>query len=155
MTVDMFMKITDVKGESRDRVHADEIDVLAWSWGLAQPGSTGTGSIGRVSVQDLSFTKFIDRSSMPLIAACFNNKRYNEAKLTVRSPGERPLEYLTITLKDCVITAVSTGGGNGEERLTESVTIHFASVTAEYRPQKADGSADAAVSAKLDIVRTA
>jgi len=32
----MFIKIDDVKGESQDTKHKEEIDVLAWSWGLTQ-----------------------------------------------------------------------------------------------------------------------
>ena len=32
---DMFIKIGDIKGESADKDHKDEIDVLAWSWGLS------------------------------------------------------------------------------------------------------------------------
>ena len=38
--VNMFLKIDDVKGESRDDKHKDEIDVLAWSWGMTQGGTT-------------------------------------------------------------------------------------------------------------------
>ncbi len=39
MAVDMFLKIGDVKGESRDDKHKDEIDVLSWSWGMSQSGT--------------------------------------------------------------------------------------------------------------------
>ena len=156
MAVDMFMKIGDVKGESKDDKHKDEIDVLAWSWGMSQSGTThlGTGGgAGKVSVQDLSFTKYIDKSSMNLMTSCCNGKHYPEAKLTVRKAGETPLEYLTITMKDCLITAVSTGGSGGEDRLTENVTINFAQFVAEYKPQKADGSGDAGVFSKWDIAK--
>jgi len=31
MAVDMFIKIGDIKGESQDSTHKDEIDVLSWS----------------------------------------------------------------------------------------------------------------------------
>ena len=51
MAVDMFLKLGDVKGESVDGSHKDEIDVLAWSWGMSQSGTThmggGGGSGGR------------------------------------------------------------------------------------------------------------
>ena len=40
MAVDMFLKIGDIKGESADDKHAGEIDVLAWSWGMSQSGTT-------------------------------------------------------------------------------------------------------------------
>jgi type VI secretion system secreted protein Hcp len=154
MAVDMFMKIGDVKGESKDDKHEGEIDVLAWSWGMSQSGTThlGTGGgAGKVSVQDISFTKYIDKSSMNLIIACCNGKHYPEAKLTVRKAGETPLEYLTITMKDVLVSAVSTGGSGGEDRLTENVTLNFGQFVAEYKPQKPDGSGDAGVFAKWDI----
>src|SRR5207248_5111445 len=35
MAMDMFIKIGELKGESRDKTHKDEIDVLAWSWGIS------------------------------------------------------------------------------------------------------------------------
>jgi type VI secretion system secreted protein Hcp len=154
MAVDMFMKVGDLKGESKDDKHEGEIDVLAWSWGMSQSGTThlGTGGgAGKVSVQDISFTKYIDKSSMNLIVACCNGKHYPEAKLTVRKAGEKPLEYLTITMKDVLISAVSTGGSGGEDRLTENVTLNFGQFIAEYKPQKPDGSGDAGVFAKWDI----
>ncbi|MCK9688689.1 type VI secretion system tube protein Hcp, partial [Scleromatobacter humisilvae] len=35
MAMDMFIKIGSLKGESVDKTHAGEIDVLAWSWGMS------------------------------------------------------------------------------------------------------------------------
>ena len=32
--VDHFLKITGIPGESQDRTHNDEIEVMSWSWGL-------------------------------------------------------------------------------------------------------------------------
>jgi type VI secretion system secreted protein Hcp len=157
VAVDMFIKIDGVEGESKDKEHPKEIDVLAWSWGVSQSGTThagGGGGAGRVSVQDLSFTKYIDKSSMSLILACCNGKRQKEAKLTVRKAGA-PLEYLTITMRDCIISSVSTGGSGGEDRLTENVTLNFASFIAEYKPLKDDGTADASAFAKWDIAKNA
>jgi type VI secretion system secreted protein Hcp len=156
MAVDMFMKVGDLKGESKDSTHKESIDVLAWSWGMSQSGTThlGTGGgSGKVSVQDLSFTKYVDKSSTNLIMACCNGKHYPEAKLTVRKAGETPLEYLTITMKDVIVTAVSTGGSGGEDRLTENVTLNFGQFYTEYKPQKADGTGDAGVFAKWDIAK--
>jgi type VI secretion system secreted protein Hcp len=34
MAVDMFIKIGALGGESKDKAHKGEIDVLAWSWGM-------------------------------------------------------------------------------------------------------------------------
>ena len=144
MAVDMFIKIGDVKGESRDKAHADEIDVLAWSWGMAQSGSMhmgGGGGAGKVNINDLSFTKYVDKASPNLMMACSNGKHYPEAKLTIRKAGgEDPVEYLIITLKEVLVSSISTGGSGGEDRLTENVTLNFAKFTYKYQPQDEKGA---------------
>ena len=66
MAVDMFLKLGDVKGESAAGGHTEEIDVLAWSWGMTQSGTTHMGSgggAGKVDVHDLSITKYVDKAT--------------------------------------------------------------------------------------------
>ena len=143
MAVDMFIKIGSLKGEAKDKAHAGEIDVLAWSWGLSQSGTMhagGGGGSGKVNVQDLSFTKYVDKSSPDLMLACCNGKHFPEAKLVVRKAGEKPLEYLIVTMSELIVTSVSTGGSGGEDRLTENVTLNFAKVKVDYAEQKPDGT---------------
>lgn len=144
MAMDMFIQIGALKGESRDSVHAGLIDVLAWSWGMSNSGSTHVGGgsgAGKVNVQDLSFTKYVDLCSTELMLACCNGKHFADAKLIVRKAGENPLEYIIIELEDLIITSVSTGGSGGEDRLTENVTLNFAKVKVGYVEQAADGAA--------------
>lgn len=142
MAVDMFMKIKTIEGESTDKAHKKEIDVLSWSWGMSQSGTThvgGGGGSGKVSVNDLSFTKYVDASSNALMLGCCTGEHYDEAQLTVRKAGKDPLEYIKITMKEVIITSVSTGGSGGEDRLTENVTLNFAEFKFEYQPQSAKG----------------
>lgn len=154
MAVDMFMKIEDIKGESTDDKHKNSIDVLAWSWGLSQAGSShsggGSGS-GKVNVQDISFTKHVDLSSPNLIKACAKGTHFKEALLTVRKAGDKPLEYIKIHLNNIIITSVSTGGSGGEDRLTENVTLNFAKFKFEYVPQDPGGKPCASLFAAYDI----
>lgn len=154
MAVDMFIKIGDIKGESADKAHKDKIDVLAWSWGMSNSGSAHTGGgagAGKVNVQDLSITKYIDKSSTDLMLAACNGKHFKDALLIVRKAGEKPVEYLKIKLTDVLITSVSTGGSGGEDRLTENVSLNFAKVSVDYTPQKQDGSADSTLNMGWDI----
>jgi type VI secretion system secreted protein Hcp len=142
MAVDMFIKVGDLKGESKDSTHKGEIDVLAWSWGMSNSGTThtgGGGGAGKVNVQDLSLTKYIDLASPDLMLACCNGKHFPEATLTVRKAGETPLEYLKIKLTEVLVTSVSTGGSGGEDRLTENVTLNFAKVNLDYVEQAEKG----------------
>ena len=154
MAMDIFIKIGDLKGESIDDKHKDEVHVLAWSWGMSQSGTTHAGpggGAGKVNVQDISFTHYIDKCSPNLMLACAKGKHFSEAHLVVRKAGEKPLEYLKIKMEDVIITSVTTGGSGGEDRLTENVSLNFAKFKVEYTPQKKDGSGDAPVTAGWDI----
>jgi type VI secretion system secreted protein Hcp len=144
MAVDMFIRVGDIKGESRDKTHKEKIDVLAWSWGMSNSGTAHVGGgagAGKVNVQDVSFTKYVDASSAALMLACCNGKHYTDAELIVRKAGENPVEYIKVTLTEVMITAVSTGGSGGEDRLTENVTLNFAKVKFSYTEQDTTGKA--------------
>lgn len=144
MAVDMFIKIKDIEGEAQDDKHKNEIDVLAWSWGISQSGSMhsgGGGGSGKASFNDLSFTKYVDKSTAALMRSCATGSHIPEALLTVRKAGGKsPVEYIKITLSDLIVSSVSTGGSGGEDRLTENITLNFAKVKWEYTDQKPDGS---------------
>jgi len=154
MAVDMFLKIDDIKGESVDATHKGEISVLSWSWGMTQSGSThhGPGSgAGKVNVNDLTFTKFVDTSTPNLIKACCAGTHFKKAQLTVRKAGNQPLEYLKILLYDILISGVSTGGSGGEDRLTENITLNFGQFEVDYTPQSATGGAGATIPVTWNI----
>lgn len=154
MAVDMFIKIDGVKGESKDSTHKEEIDVLAWSWGLSNSGTFhmgGGGGAGKCNVQDLSFTKYVDSSSADLQLFCANGKHIAKATLVVRKAGEKPLEYIIIELTECLVSSVSTGGSGGEDRLTENVTLNFEEIHYKYVPQSDKGGAGTAMQYKYNI----
>lgn len=145
MAVDMFLKLSNgLAGESRDKTHSGEIDVLAWSWGLSQSGTThvgGGGGAGKVNVQDISITKWVDKSSPKLVQACCKGTHIDTGNLVVRKAGDNPLEYIKLDLTEILITAVSTGGSGGEDRLTENVVLNFAKFKLAYQEQDPKGAA--------------
>jgi type VI secretion system secreted protein Hcp len=72
VAIDIFLKLDGAAGESKDKVHSKKIDVLSWSWGMANSGSAhvgGGGGSGKVNVQDVSLCKYIDSSSPKLMLA--------------------------------------------------------------------------------------
>lgn len=144
MAIDAFIKIDGVKGESVVKGHKDEIDILAWSWGMSQSGTThvGTGAgAGKVNVQDLTFTHYVDSSTPNLMQACATGKHFDGAVLVLRKAGETPLNYVTIELTNVIVSAVSTGGSQGEELVTENVTLNFNEYKYGYQPQDKTGAA--------------
>lgn len=153
--VDMFLQLESIDGESKDSVHANEIDVLAWSEGTTNSssiaGGAGTGT-GKPNFQPLSITKYIDSSSPELRLRVADGTHIPTAKLTVRKAGAQPLEYFIIEMTNVIVSSVSAGGAGGEDRLTENVTFLYSTIKWTYVPQQADGSGGAAIDTSWDVL---
>ena len=152
MASDVFAKIGDIKGESLDAKHKNEVEVLSWSWGLAQTGSMGYGSgggTGKASFNDFHFTHYVDKASPVLMKACATGEHIKDATITVRKAGKGQQEFLIVKMNDIIITSVNPSG-SGEE-IMESVAMQCSKVDLEYKPQKPDGSVDAGLHFKYDI----
>jgi type VI secretion system secreted protein Hcp len=153
MATDIFAKIGDIKGESLDDKHKDEIEVLSWSWGVSQTGSVATGSgggSGKASFSDLHLTHYIDKASPVLLQSCAGGEHIKEATITVRKAGKGQQEYLVIKMNDIIITSVQPSISGGEVGV-ENVSLQAAKIDLQYKPQKPDGSLDAALHFKYDI----
>jgi len=152
MAADIFAKIGDIKGESLDDKHKDEIEILSWSWGVTNAGAMSGGSgggAGRADFQDLSFTHSIDKASPLLLKACATGVHIKEARITHRKAGKGQQEFLIFKLNDVIVTSVKQS--DSESGQPENVSLTFAKVDLEYKPQKPDGSLDAGVHFKYDI----
>ena len=130
--VDMFLKIEGVEGESKDKAHGKEIDILSLSWSTAMQSSRAGGGTGKASVEELSVTKYIDKATPKLFESLVTGKHIAEAKIVVRSAGGNPVEYLKYTLKDIMVSSYSTGGSSEEDRPTENVSFSYGKVEVEY-----------------------
>jgi len=152
MASDIFAKIGDIKGESMDDKHKDEIEVLSYSWGVSNAGSMAHGSgggEGKATFHDLSFVHNIDKASPVLLQACATGTHYKEATIIHRKAGKGQQEYLIVKMNDVIITSV-THGGSGDGH-SENVSINFGKVALEYKPQKPDGSLDAGIFFKYNL----
>jgi type VI secretion system secreted protein Hcp len=153
MASDIFAKIGDIKGESLDSKHKDEIEVLSFSWGVTNPANIkagGGGGAGKATFTDLSFLHSIDKASPNLLSACATGAHLKEATITHRKAGKGQQEYLIIKMNDIIITGVALADSSGAAG-SETVSMAFAKVDLEYKPQKPDGSLDAGIHFKFDI----
>jgi type VI secretion system secreted protein Hcp len=148
MATDIHLKIGDIKGESTDDKHKDEIDVQSWSLGASNPGSMaigGGGGTGKVSFSDLNFTHYYDKASPNLWKACAGGEHIKEATLSAAKQGKGPQDFLIIKMSDVLVTSVSVNDSAGSSVPMETVGLQCAKIEFEYKPQKADGSLDAGV----------
>ena len=152
-SVDYFIKIGDKKGESEDAKHKGEIDVLSWAFGCSQTGTSAVGGgsgAGKVSFSDFSFSMYTNKASPELMLACASGEHIKEAVLVARRAGKEQQEYLKITMSDELISGFHVSG-SADALPVESITLNFSKLKTEYKPQKADGTLDAAVSAGWDL----
>lgn len=152
MAVDMFLFIEgpNVEGESQSGTEANRkgcIDVLAWSWGASNSGTThmgGGSGAGKANFQDLNVTSWYEKSTHELMKSCTKGTHHEKITLVCRKAGDTPLEYITYVLKDCIITSVSTGGSGGEDRLTVNFSINFGEFEIKYQEQNKKGAKEGA-----------
>lgn len=147
-SVDYFLKITGIDGESTDKKHGKSIDILSWSWGASNAGSHasgGGGGAGKVSFQDFSFSMKANKASPKLLLACASGDHIPQALLTCRKAGKEQQEYLKIKFTEIHITSFQTGGSAGDVVPMDSISINFGKMEYEYYPQKPDGSLDSKV----------
>jgi len=143
MAADNFLKIDGIKGESTDDKHKDWIEVLSYTWGVAQmasatASSSGGGAVQRADFQDLTIVKLMDSASPLLFLNCAEGTHIDEVVLELCRAGGNKLKYMEYKLKDVVISSVSVGGGGGGEP-TESVTFNYAEIRVTYTKQKRKG----------------
>ena len=148
-----FLKIDQIEGESKDRQHSREIDVLSWNWAFAVSGptsGTGRGTRGPL-VSGITFSHYIDNASPKLMKACLAQSHILRAKLSVRPEAPSTFDNFTLALDDVTVKSVNQLALEGCNRTIETVVIEFKKVTEEYTPTRQDGTPGQKVSTTYDI----
>jgi type VI secretion system secreted protein Hcp len=160
MAVDMFLELDGIVGETLDVAFKPKkaIDVRGFNWGVSNTGTfhhgSGGGS-GKANFQDLSIVKYTDKATADLLLSCANGKHIAKGTLTVRKAGEKPLEYMKISMSQILVSSVETGSQTDDERQTERVLLNFAKVKVEYFVQSANGGKEPGGEMAFDIAGNA
>jgi len=154
MAVNAYLYIEGVDGPSTSK--AKHIDVLSFSWGVAQTAVYGAGAsgkeakAGRADFSNLTIMKVLDKTSPLLCDHCASGDILKKVWLLYDKPvGTEQQDYFRIYIKDALITSVQLSGSN--ENPTESVSFAFQAVEIAYKPEKDDGSLDAAIRKGYDL----
>lgn len=144
MAYEGYLKLTGakagwIKGESRDKAHADWIEIESFSWGGIAPRDTATGQAsGKRQYQPFRFVAQSDTSLVPSLTAFATNEELTEAIIAVRKQGAS-FDYLTAMFQKS-----SYGGFDfafGGEPGTIEFTLLFDMVQVTHTAENADGSA--------------
>ena len=130
MAVDMFLKLAGVDGESTNNKYSKWIDVLSFSWGIADAtrsaDSARLSSQRKAQVSDFSITKYLDKSSPKLFEMACSGEHIPELNFSLVRAGEKQEEFYKIKLTDILISGVQNSGGTSSLP-TESISFSFGS----------------------------
>ena len=154
-SVDYFLKVDGIDGESGDHKHKNEIHVLSWDWSEHQAGTMafgGGGGAGKVQMGDFNFTMQFNKASPKLMLACASGAHIKKATLICRKAGKDQQEYLKIVFSDLLVSNYRTGGSaHGDQLPTDSISMNYTKIEVEYKPQKSDGSLDGPVAFNWNV----
>lgn len=151
--VDYFLKIEGVDGESTSAKHKGEIEILSFSWGVSQQGSSGTGGgggAGKATFQDISFVKNLDKSSPLLFVKTATGEHIKEVVLTGEIAGKRGEKFLEIKMSEVLISSYQQSGSEGGVP-TDTFSLNFAKIEFKYYPVDKSGSLGGPVTGGWDL----
>jgi type VI secretion system secreted protein Hcp len=146
--VDYFLKIDGIDGESTEIGHKGELEIESWSWGVSSASGNGASRAGKPCVASFNFSKRVDKATPQLMANAVSGMHIKSAVLTARKAGDKPLEYLKITLETVLVSSYQVGGSNGSLPV-DQFSLDFAKMNVEYKVQRADGTLGDASSASF------
>ena len=153
---DMFLKLEGIDGESKDEKKQNQIEIASFSFGGTNNGSFYTatgGGVGKVNLQDVHFTKQIDKSSPNLFGILTSGKHIDKATITVRKAGGDPKDYLIVTLTPCLVSSYNISGSDGGGMPQESFSLNYDKIEFEYKTQDDKGNLGASIKKSYETAK--
>ncbi|HEY3000096.1 MAG TPA: type VI secretion system tube protein Hcp [Acidimicrobiales bacterium] len=149
-----FLDLDGIDGGSTDTHHVGDIDVLVWSWGLAQraptPGSGSGAGAGRAAFEDLHVTAPTSVATPKLFLTCATGRHIPTAVLAGERGGKAGV-FLRIKLADVLLTSVHLGDDAGGGPPTDQFALSYAKIEVTFTPVTASGAAGTPVTAGFDV----
>jgi type VI secretion system secreted protein Hcp len=159
MPISGYVKIEEIKGESKRADHEGEIDVHSIAWTVAQRSSANLGggrTRGRAEISDITVRKFTDAASPYLAQAAMQGKSLPEIVIMARKDsGDAHLDYLQITLSNAAVSGfrlLGSAAGSEEQLPEEEVGFTAEKIKMKYIVQADDHSAGDEHEFEYDIV---
>jgi len=152
-----YIKIGDIKGESKDEKHKEWIELTMVNQALGRhidPATKGYKALNtQVQIGGIDIQKIADASSPDLIAAGCAGKVFDEVKIDfVMQAKDGHDAFYEITLSDAFVSNYSLHGVNsGSVEMTETLTLNFKTIKWSYKMVDSKGKQQAPKEAGWDI----
>jgi type VI secretion system secreted protein Hcp len=152
MALNAYLKLDGIDGESQDKGHSGEIEILSFSWGVEQTisreSASGAGA-GKVTIKDITITKHVDKSSPMLMNACATGQHIKTAQLEVVGKSRSQSLDLFLKLEDILVSSVQLHVNTDSPM--EVISLNFTKVEEDYVPLDKTGQAGVPVASGIEI----
>jgi type VI secretion system secreted protein Hcp len=142
--VDYFLEIDEIPGESLDDQFKGKIEILSFTWGVTNEGTSGRGGgagAGRAAKTDLNVETTMSTASPKFAQAAASGLHLPKVLLHLRkASGDAPFEYATFELDDAYISGYQVGGHGAGIVPHETISINFSSLSVTYNQQSETGA---------------
>lgn len=149
----LFLKITgpEIKGESTNAKHKEEIVVTSFAQGFAATiaaGAVGGARAGKSACAPVEITKQLDLATGPLIDAVMKGTVLQKSVFSFTTNGDEPRDFYVVTLSNSLVSSV-VQSANGD-RPGESIEFVPQQVKLEYFRQDDVGRPELANTTVID-----
>ncbi|EXU75321.1 type VI secretion system tube protein Hcp [Erwinia papayae] len=141
----LFLKVENVNGESKDAAHAGWTDILSHHWGVKR------AEAGNKSANHLNLTvqAAVDKSTPAIFLNASNGNKLRKVELSACKAGGTAIEYYRITLENVFVAGVILNDSGD----VSSVEYEFQADTVkmQYWEQSATGGKGAETRAGWDV----
>ncbi|MBK1660901.1 Hcp family type VI secretion system effector [Paracraurococcus ruber] len=111
---------------------------------------------GTINISNVSLTRFVDLSSVQLMAKMFQGHTWPVTKLHFLKAGDvdgqAKSEFLTVEMSNTIIADIGYAGSGGGEEMSESLTLNFTKIKFTYKTQDEKSSIAGNVTATWDLL---
>jgi type VI secretion system secreted protein Hcp len=131
-----FLKYDSIDGESTERGHEKEIEVMSFHWGVSQSGSLafgGGGGAGKAQFQDLHYSSNTSKASPQLMLACASGRHLKYATLSGRKAGGEgtPADFLHVKIEDVLVSSYNNAGDRNSGP-GDAVSLNYARIAFSF-----------------------
>jgi type VI secretion system secreted protein Hcp len=151
-SMQVFLSIPGIAGESQQPGHQGEIDVFAFNLGVNQLGVNDVGGgagAGRSRFRPLVIHKNIDAASTALFLACATGKTV--PKVIVKCTKDTQT-YMVVTLSNTLVSSynIDQPESDGTQAPLESISLSFEKIEIQYVPKNPLGGPGTPVTVGFD-----
>lgn len=155
MTVAIFLKSDDIKGEATDDKHKDEIKLTSCSFSAhnssAYNNASKTVSKGQATMGDIAFTKETDKTSVELFKACASGKVYKTMTIFFQTNvgDDKKIDFLAYELENVVVNSYNFAASSTAD---ESGSLTYAKIKQTYDVRDEKGESKGKVTGFFDVL---